>query len=398
MRMLVLGGGLMGRAAAWDMCRQPDVGEVTIADVDGKRAKEAAEFARCDCVRHVELNVKKRDRMRAAMKEADAVLGAVSYTVNLELSELAIEAGVHFNDMGGNNTVVAEQLKLDKKARAAGISIIPDTGLAPGMVCPLAMHGVRQMDEAGSVRIRVGGLPQKPRPPLNYMLVFSVEGLINEYVEPCVAIRGGKIVDHVEPLVDVEEIEFPPPFGKLEAFNTSGGTSTLPHTLLGLVRELDYKTIRYPGHADKMRTILELGLMDSTPVDAGGLMVPPRNVLESVISKNIPKGKDDVVLVRVTVEGKKDGKKARAVYEMIDYRDEKTGLTAMMRGTALPASIICLMMARGETAPGATPQELAIDGDRFIEEILARGMPLKVRFETEQGRGFESAVETETAG
>ncbi len=381
MRMLVLGGGLMGRAAAWDMCRQPDVGEVTIADVDGQRAKEAAEFARSDCVRHMELDVKKRDSVLAAMKEADAVLGAVSYTVNLELSELAIEAGVHFNDMGGNNTVVAEQLKLDERAKAAGISIIPDTGLAPGMVCPLAMHGVRKMDEARSVRIRVGGLPQKPRPPLNYMLVFSVEGLINEYVEPCVAICGGKIVDNVEPLVDVEEIEFPPPFGKLEAFNTSGGTSTLPHTLLGLVRELDYKTIRYPGHADKMRTILELGFMDSTPVDAGGLMVPPRSVLERVINKNVPKGGEDTVLVRVTVEGKKNGKKARAVYEMIDYRDERTGLTAMMRGTALPASIICLMMARGETAPGAIPQELAIDGDRFIEEILARGMPLDVRLE-----------------
>jgi lysine 6-dehydrogenase len=382
MRMLVLGGGLMGRAAAWDMCRQPDVGEVTIADVDGQRAKEAAEFARCDCVRHMELDVKKKDDMLAAMKEADAVLGAVSYTVNLELSELAIEAGVHFNDMGGNNTVVSEQLKLDERAKAAGISIIPDTGLAPGMVCPLAMHGVRKMDEAESVRIRVGGLPQKPRPPLNYMLVFSVEGLINEYVEPCAAIRGGKIVEDVEPLVDIEEIEFPSPFGTLEAFNTSGGTSTLPHTLLGLVRELDYKTIRYPGHADKMRTILELGLMDSTPVDAGGLMVPPRSVLERLISKNVPKGDEDIVLVRVTVDGKKDGKMARAVYEMIDYRDERTGLTAMMRGTALPASIICLMMARGETAPGATPQELAIDGDRFIEEILARGMPLEVRFET----------------
>ena len=382
MRMLVLGGGLMGRAAAWDMCRQPDVGEVTIADVDGQRAKEAAEFARCDCVRHVELDVKKRDDMLAAMKEADAVLGAVSYTVHLKLSELAIEAGVHFNDMGGNNTVVAEQLLLNERAKAAGVSIIPDTGLAPGMVCPLAMHGVRKMDEAESVRIRVGGLPQKPRPPLNYMLVFSVEGLINEYVEPCVAIRDGKIVENVKPLVDVEEIEFPPPFGTLEAFNTSGGTSTLPHTLLGLVRELDYKTIRYPGHADKMRTILELGLMDSTPVDAGGLMVPPRSVLERVIDRNVPKGNDDIVLVRVTVDGKKDGKKARAVYEMVDYRDERTGLTAMMRGTALPASIICLMMARGETAPGAIPQELAIDGDRFIEEILARDMPLEVRLET----------------
>jgi lysine 6-dehydrogenase len=215
------------------------------------------------------------------------------------------------------------------------------------------------------------------------MLVFSVEGLINEYIEPCVAIREGRIVEDVEPLVDVEDIEFPPPFGTLEAFNTSGGTSTLPHTLLGLVRELDYKTIRYPGHAAIMRSMLELGLMDSEPIEIGAVAVPPRSVLEMLIAEKVPSGTDDIVLVRVTVDGRKDGKKARAVYEMIDYRDERTGLTAMMRGTALPASIICLMMARGETSPGAIPQELAIDGDRFIEEILARGMPLEVRFETE---------------
>ncbi|HYW68250.1 MAG TPA: saccharopine dehydrogenase C-terminal domain-containing protein [bacterium] len=383
MKMLVLGGGLMGRAAAWDMCRQPDVGEVVVADVDGKRAQEAAEFARCDCVKHMELDVRNKDDVLAVMKDASAVLGAVSYTVNLELTKLAIEAGVHFNDMGGNNTVVTAQLALDEKAKAAGVSIIPDTGLAPGMVSPLAMHGVKKMDEVEGVHLRVGGLPQNPQPPLNYMLVFSVEGLINEYIEPCVAIREGKIVEDVEPLIDVEELEFPPPFGTLEAFNTSGGTSTLPHTLLGLVRELDYKTIRYPGHAAIMRAMLELGLMDSEPIEAGGVTVPPRDLLEMLIAERVPSGSDDIVLVRVTVDGRKDGKKARAVYEMIDYRDERTGLTAMMRGTALPASIICLMMARGETSPGALPQELAIDGDKFIEEILSRGMPLEVRFETE---------------
>ena len=381
MRMLVLGGGLMGRAAAYDMCRQPDVERVVIADVDGRRAHEAARFARCECVEPLELDVKKKPDVLAAMSEADAALGAVSYTVNFELSELAIEAGVHFCDMGGNNDVVAEQLKLDERAKAAGVSIIPDTGLAPGLVSVLAMHGVTSMDEVENVRLRVGGLPRKPRPPLNYMLVFSVEGLINEYVEPCVAIRDGRLVDDVEPLADVEDIEFPEPFGRLEAFNTSGGTSTLPRTLLGKVRNLDYKTIRYPGHAEKMRTLLELGLMDSTPVDAGGMMVPPRSVLETVISRNVPKGEDDVVLVRAVVEGRKDGKPARVVYEMVDQRDEATGLTAMMRGTAFPSSIVCLMAARGQTPAGAVPQELAVDGDALIAEMRARGLPLEVSVE-----------------
>lgn len=374
---------MMGRAAAFDMCRQPDVEKVTIADIDGSRAKEAAEFARCSCVEPMELDARKKDDVLRAMREADAVLGAASYTVNVQLTELAIEAGVHFSDMGGNNTVVASQLGLTEKAKAAGISIIPDTGLAPGMVSLLAMHGVRQMDDVEEVHLRVGGLPQNPRPPLNYMLVFSVQGLINEYVEPCIAIRDGRVVDDIEPLIDIEEIEFPPPFGKLEAFNTSGGTSTLPQTLLGRVRELDYKTIRYPGHADKVRTLFELGLMDSAPIDVGGISVSPRSILETLISKNVPRGDDDLVLARVLVEGMKDGKRARAIYDMIDRKDEKSGLTAMMRGTALPASIICLMMARGETPPGAMPQELAVDGDRFIEEVLARQMPLEVRFEFE---------------
>lgn len=382
MRMLVLGGGLMGRAAVYDMARQDDVERVVVADVDSRKLDETVLVARSNKVEIAEINVRDHERVLAAMKDADAVLGAVSYTVNMDLSRLAIEAGTHFNDMGGNNTVVNAQLGLDARAKAAGVSIIPDTGLAPGMVCPLVMHGVRRMDEAQSVHLRVGGIPRNPVGALKYMLVFSAQGLINEYVEPCVAIREGKLVDDIEPLVDVEALEFPEPFGTLEAFNTSGGTSTLPKTLFGKVRNLDYKTIRYPGHAAQMRAMFELGLMSDEPIDVGGTHVAPRYVLEALLEANVPHGDDDVVLMRVTVDGVKDGRPARAVYEMIDYRAPESGLSAMMRGTAFPSSIVCLMMARGQTVPGATPQELAIDGDLFIEEVLKRGLPLEVRFET----------------
>jgi lysine 6-dehydrogenase len=383
MRMLILGGGLMGRAAAYDMARQDDVERVVVADIDPRRLEETAEVARSDKLELVELDVRDHERVLAAMKETDAALGAVSYSVNLDLSRLAIEAGTHFNDMGGNNTVVGAQLELDREAKAAGVSIIPDTGLAPGMVCPLALHGVRTMDAAESVQIRVGGLPRHPTGALQYSLVFSAQGLINEYVEPCVAIRDGVLVDDIEPLTNVEAIEFPTPFGTLEAFNTSGGTSTLPHTLLGLVRDLDYKTIRYPGHAAQMRAMFEIGLMSDDPIEAAGARVAPRAVLEALIDTNVPHDDDDVVLMRVTVDGTTDGRKARASYQMIDYRDPESGLTAMMRGTAFPSSIICLMMARGQTPPGAIPQELAVDGDLFIREILGRGLPLEVECEAD---------------
>jgi lysine 6-dehydrogenase len=381
MRMLVLGAGLMGRAAVYDMVRQKDVEEVVVADIESGNLDETLELAGEKKLRPVVLDVRDRAKVLAAMKGADAVLGAVSYEVNLDLAKLAIDAGTHFCDLGGNNTVVEAELALDRDAKRAGVSIIPDTGLAPGMVSPLAMHGVKQMDVATSVQIRVGGLPVHPVPPLSYMLVFSVQGLVNEYVEPCVGIKNGKVVADLEPLKDVEAIDFPAPFGTLEAFNTSGGSSTLPKTLLGRVADLDYKTIRYPGHAAIMRAILELGLMKSEPIEVGGVRVAPRAVLETCLERNLPHDGDDVTLMRVTVEGTKNGRTARAIYEMIDYGDPEAGLSAMMRDTAFPASIVALMMARGETAPGATPQELALDGDRFIKEILARGMPLRVTLE-----------------
>jgi lysine 6-dehydrogenase len=125
----------------------------------------------------------------------------------------------------------------------------------------------------------------------------------------------------------------------------------------------------------------ELGLMGSGRVEVGGVLVAPRALLEKLITRHVPVCDEDVVLVKVTVEGRKDGRDARATYEMIDYYDDRTGLTAMMRGTAFPASIVCLMAARGELHPGALPQELAIDGDRMIEELHARGMPLELGFE-----------------
>jgi lysine 6-dehydrogenase len=382
MRLLVLGGGLMGRAAAYDMTRQDDVETVLIADVDATRLEEARQLVASDKLQTIKLNVGEIADVAAVMKRVDAALGAVSYTYNVELANAAIDVGIHYCDLGGNNSVVDGELALDEKARERGVTVIPDTGLAPGMVSLLAMHGVQEMDEAKDVHIRVGGLPVNPKPPLEYMIVFSVQGLINEYVEPCLAIRGGRTVGDLEPLTEVEEISFPHPFGRLEAFHTSGGASTLPRTLLGRVRNLDYKTIRYPGHASKMHAMYRLGLMSRDPVEVDGVTVQPRSVLERLLSLNLPRSGRDVVLLRVTVDGVKDGDETRVTYEMVDYGDPDHGITAMMRDTAYPSSIICQMMARGETEPGAMPQELAIDGGRFIDELTKRGLPLNVRFDT----------------
>ncbi|MBE0527223.1 MAG: saccharopine dehydrogenase, partial [Candidatus Thorarchaeota archaeon] len=307
----------------------------------------------------------------------DSVISAVSYTVNVLHTEVAIETGTHMCDLGGGWTVVEKQLEMNNQAKDAGITVVPDCGLAPGMTSVLARHGIEYLDRVDSVKIRVGGLQQEPRPPLNYALIFSVEGLINEYVEPCVAIRDGKIVIE-DPLVGFEELTFPEPFGKLEAFNSSGGTSTLPHTYLGKVDNLDYKTIRYPGHGHKMWCLLKLGLMSSDEIDVDGKMVAPRRVLEKLLEDNLPPSGKDATLIRTTVEGWKGTESRIIEYQVVDLFDESTGLTSMMRTTSFPAAVTAMMMTDGRiTKRGVLTPERCIPPDLFIEALRERGIDIK---------------------
>jgi len=231
-------------------------------------------------------------------------------------------------------------------------------------------HGAKRFQKLDEIHIRVGGLPQDPEPPLNYQLVFSVEGLINEYVERARVIRDGRIAE-VPSMTEIEALDFPAPFGTMEAFQTSGGTSTLPETFLGKVRELDYKTIRYPGHCEKFKTMIDLGLCSSAPIAVDRTDVIPRRVFGELLVRHLPHDEPDVVLVRIELVGDKK----RLVYDIIDYADPKTGLSAMMRTTAFPASIVALMMARGQTEiKGALPQERCIPPELFMQELGRRNI------------------------
>ena len=316
MKVLVLGSGAMGRGATHDLVKQENVEQVICADIDLDCAEALAKEFGPKAVAE-EVDAKNRQQLTKVFSKVDSVVSAVSYTVNKLHTEVAIETGTHMCDLGGNKFVVDEQIAMSDEAKDAGITVVPDCGVAPGMVSVLARHGIEYLDRVDSVKIRVGGLQQEPVPPLNYALIFSVEGLINEYVEPCIAIRDGKIVEEA-PLVGFEELTFPEPYGKLEAFNTSGGTSTLPQTYLGKVNELDYKTIRYPGHGHKMWTMLKLGLMDSNEVEIDGKMISPRKVLEKCLENNLPPTGKDVTLIRVTVDGWKGTESRIVQYQIID--------------------------------------------------------------------------------
>ena len=358
MKILVLGAGRMGYGAVHDLVRQPDVERVTVADTVAEKARHVASAVGSGKAVPVHVDVTDQNAAVDVMRGHDAVLSCVVYKLNVGLAHAAVTARTNFCDLGGNNDVVDAELALDREAKAAGINIIPDCGLAPGMVAMLVAHAASRLQKLEEIHIRVGGLPQHPKPPLDYQMVFSVEGLINEYIEPARIIRDGKITS-VHSMSEIEELEFPAPFGKLEAFQTSGGTSTLPDTFLGKVRALDYKTIRYRGHCDKFKTMIDLGLC----------VGEPRKMFSELLVRNLPHDEPDVVLVRVEVSG--GGKKLR--YDIIDRYDEKSGLSAMMRTTAFPAAIVALMMARGQTlSKGALPQERCLPADLFMKELAAR--------------------------
>jgi lysine 6-dehydrogenase len=377
MKILVLGAGRMGHGAVYDLIHNsPQVESVTVADFDLKKAEQIAEMVGTERVTPHHIDVSGYSEVVALMKPHDSAISCVNYWYNAELSQAAIETQTNFCDLGGNNYIVDKQLAMNEAAQEAEINIIPDCGLAPGMVSILAMHGAKRFDEIDEIHIRVGGLPQKPKTLLEYQLVFSVEGLINEYIEVARVIRDGKITE-VESMTEIESLEFEG-FPPLEAFQTSGGTSTLPDTFLGKIKELDYKTIRYAGHCEKFKTMIDLGLCSSEEILVDYVKVKPRRVLGELLTKYLPADEPDYVLVRLEFVGKKDGATKKLRFDIVDRQDEATGLSAMMRTTAFPASIIAQMMASGEVLMrGATPQEKAIDSDKFVAELARRNIKIK---------------------
>jgi len=377
MRFLVLGRGAQGSACAFDLLRTPGVTEVRLADLD---VSTLPPFLPADDPRLIPVSVDVRDRvaMAAEMEQVDAVLSAIPYYFNGELAALAVQAGVHFADLGGNTEIVFAQKELHEAARLKGVTVVPDTGLAPGMINVLAEHGIRSMDLVESVKLFVGGLPQHPEPPLNYQIVYSIEGVLDYYSTLSWVVRGGQRVQ-VEALTEVEPVEFGGAIGTLEAFHTAGGLSTMAWRYEGTIPVMEYKTLRYPGHARMMAAMRDLGLYDTTPVDVKGTPVVPRDLFIATVGPRLRKpGGTDLVALRVVVTGTKAGAPCTRQYDLLDYYDAEHGITAMMRVTGYTLSITGQLMASGALAAGVyTPDEI-FPGDRYIAELAERGIIIRV--------------------
>jgi lysine 6-dehydrogenase len=374
MRMLVLGAGLQGSACAYDLLRHANVRRVTIAD--HRAARLPAFLKRSKRLVPLRLDATDAAAVRRAVSRHDAVMCALPYYFNVHVARAAIAAGVHCADLGGNTEIVAKQRKLDGAARRKRVSVIPDCGLAPGMVNILAAEGIRRVGQAESVKIYVGGLPRHPEPPLNYHIVYSLEGALDYYTTPSWVLRDGRPT-RVEALSEIEAVEFPAPAGTLEAFHTGGGVSTMPWAYAGKVRTMEYKTLRYPGHVAIMKPIRELGLLDLAPVRLkDGRRVVPRDAFIAAVSPKLTKpDAPDLVALRVVVTGP-NGR--RAAWELLDFYDAAHGISAMMRTTGYSLAITGLMQVDGRIAtPGVHTPDEVVPFDAYAGELKARGVEIR---------------------
>jgi lysine 6-dehydrogenase len=390
MKLLVIGSGMMGSAAAYDMARNPEVQSVTIADSDRKRAKDVAarlnKLLGSKKVTTEKVDAASENSAYKVMRGHTACLSAVPYFFNLGLAKAAIKAKCHFADLGGNNVVVRKTLELSKKAEKAGVSLAPDCGLSPGMASILAGELMRRIGgKAEALKIYVGGLPVNPKPPFNYQLIFSVEGLINEYCEPAIVLRKGKI-QRIEPLSEIETFEIPG-LPTLDAFHTSGGTSTLPETFSGKVGECFEKTLRYQGHVQLIRGLYDLGLFSSEKRKVNGVELSPRAMTTSLFLEKFAGNDPDLTVMRIeawepekrALLGLRRSNEPRRIlsFTLVDQYDPKTKMTSMMRTTAWPAAVVVQMMASGKiTKRGGVLQERDVPAQAFLDAMDARGIEI----------------------
>lgn len=380
MKIGVLGSGLMGKEAARDLVKSDGVKEVGLADIDLARAEAVCSQLDSDKLAAYQVDASDEIDLANYMRQFDCIINALFYSFNEVVAKTAIKVGVSSVDLGGHIGHITDKvLEFKKVAQDANVTIIPDLGVAPGMINILSGYGVSRLDKTESIKLYVGGIPVKPEPPLEYNHVFSMEGLLDHYTDPSLIIRNGMKLE-VPSLSEIETIHFEK-FGPLEAFHTSGGTSTLslsyPH-----LKTLEYKTIRYRGHAEKFQLLVDLNLTRKDyEIDLRGDQVNPREVLLKVLDPIVELGeKDDAVLLRVVVSGQKEGKPTTYEYEMTTFKNRENQVTAMARATANTISVVAQMIANGDIEKkGVYPPEQIVPGDVYMKKMAERGVHIKER-------------------
>lgn len=381
MKVLILGCGNIGFVAAEDIAESMCSIDMVLADKSVEKARGAAERIGRN-VSWIELDASNNKKLAEALRDADLAMGFLPGKLGYSLMKACIAVGRDCVDV---SYVPGDSLTLNWEAAKAGITIIPDCGFAPGISNMLVGHAATKLDKVQSVHILAGGLPERPIPPLGYVVTWSPDNLIYQYVRKARIVKEGKIVE-VEALSGLEEVEFPN-LGRLEAFYTDGLRS-LPQTIKG-VREMWEKTLRYPGHAEKIKLLKSLGFFEETPIKVNGAEVAPLRITVRLFEQKLRKPEvKDLAALKVEVSGFEDGKQTTYIYHMLDRYDEKRGITSMGRTTAYPASIIAqLLLKKVIREKGIIPPERIGMKDELFQLILKELEKREVRITEEKTVG-----------
>lgn len=376
----ILGAGMQGTAVAYDLAKHASPARVKMLDVSLDQATKAAwrvnDLVGTKVCEPVEVDALEHQQLVDALEGVDVLCSCVPYWMHPQVARACVDSMTSMCDLGGNTEITLETLALDDEAKAAGISLVPDCGLAPGLVNNLGCYCIENLDEVESIKLYCGVLPQNPKPPFNYKLTFNVEGLVTEYDFQAVTIREGKI-HLVDTLTEIESLQIDE-LGEMEAFVTSGGTSTAPYTFEGKVPNYEYKTIRFPGHCERIKIFKDFGFWSTEAVEVDGCKVVPRHLFYNVFGPALSKFEDkDLCAVRAVGVGTKDGVPKRIQIDIFDRQCDDTGFTSMERLTGFSMAVYAKDIAEGVIPAGAHRYEMAMTGGRFVAEIQKRGVVLK---------------------
>lgn len=378
MKVVVLGAGLMGKEVARDLNASDIVQKIYLADANGTQAQRFANSLQSNKIEVLAFDANDDQSLKAVICRGDIVVNALLYTFNEIVAKTAVAVGVHVVDLGGHIGNVTEKVfQFDRQAKEANVTVIPDLGLAPGMMNILTGYGASKLDYVNAIKIYVGGIPVTPTPPLNYKQVFSLDGVFDHYNDPSLIIQNG-LLQEVPSLTGIEHIYFEG-FGVLEAFYTAGGISTL-HQTFPSVKTLEYRTIRYKGHAEQFQLLKDLQFLDKhNQVEIDGHQISVRHVVREALKKQLQLGsQDDVVLLRVIVSGEKAEQQVVYEYETIVKKNRQHNETAMALTTANTISVVAQMIGAGViTKRGVYRPEAIVPGEMYIKEMAKRGIIIK---------------------
>ena len=350
----------MGRVIARDLARERDF-QVTVADASTtRRARLEAEG-----LGTIALDLADDAAVRKAIAPAEVVVGAAPGHMGFRLLRLVIETGKPYADIA---FMPEDFLKLDRLARERGATAVVDCGVAPGLSNLLCGRAEHEFDRVDSLLILVGGLPQHRVWPFEYRVVFSAVDVIEEYTRPARWVEHGKVVAKPA-LSDVEPVDLPR-VGTVEAFNTDGLRSLAATLHAPFMKE---KTLRWPGHAERMRMLRETGFLSLEPMDVGGVKIRPYDVTTKLLfdAWRLPEGESDLTVMRIEAAGTYRGERCTWIWDLYDEADPATGFHSMARTTGFPCAIVARMLARGELRrPGVQPPELLAGDDRVFAAVM----------------------------